>query len=71
MARGACREPPLHFRVPKVVKAFDYKEQRTVAIKIVRNKARFHAQASRAATHMWFIGRRGAMPRQGDDATPR
>ena len=29
----------------QVVKAFDYKEQRMVAIKIIRNKKRFHQQA--------------------------
>ena len=29
----------------QVVKAFDYKEQRMVAIKIIRNKKRFHTQA--------------------------
>jgi len=34
-ALGACQ----------VVKAFDYKEQRMVAIKIIRNKKRFHTQA--------------------------
>ena len=28
-----------------MVKAFDYKEQRMVAIKIIRNKKRFHTQA--------------------------
>lgn len=29
----------------QVVKAFDYKEQRLVAVKIIRNKSRFHKQA--------------------------
>ena len=37
---------PSHPRpLAQVVKAFDYREQRMVAVKIIRNKKRFHTQA--------------------------
>ena len=45
-ALGTCMAHAQHaLGACQVVKAFDYKEQRMVAIKIIRNKKRFHTQA--------------------------